>query len=412
MTPPQETLDRIARAACELLLEARMSDFLGFLTPRRIAQASTAEDFALEPFSESTVRHHFRKEGNSRAFDLDALISTLLRQVSLAFDVSPFDEEAKALTTIGEILEYQLMRPLRGELDHGTGALFFVCFGAMSSDHDAQTVAVGAVNSLIGDVEGYLRSATAPPVDDLEWLTMTLVYSGLGNILLARRLADDPARMELQGLITRWLVGALVRPSIAMQTAKKPTYSVVEQQLGPHRKDATDVFGAIITASSAVIERATLDDYLSFLSSASIARRAAVDRKTVVGHLADPAQPNRFNLERLLNIIDHVGISLQGAGVEAGPEIFWRLDSLGAACRAERWLNGAQMFHDRAVHEHHVRSLGRRADDTLIGVIQQAEPMLVSGYRTLRRVAGREFERETQEELIHLIMMLFSAQEG
>jgi hypothetical protein len=321
MTAPQETLDRIARAACELLLEARMSDFLGFLTPRRIAQASTAEDFTLEPFSESTVRHHFRKEGNSRTFDLDSLISTLLLKVPTAFDISPFDEEAKALTTIGRILEYQLMHPLRGGPDHGAGALFFVCFGAMSSDHDAQTVAAAAVNSLIGDVEGYLRSATAPTVDDLEWLTMTLVYAGLGNSLLARRLADDPARKELQGLITQRLVEALVRPAIATQTATKPTYSLAGQQLGPHRKDATDVFGAIITASSAVIERATLDDYLSFLSSASIARRVAVDRKTVVGHLADPAQPNRFNLERMLNIIEHVGISLQEAGFEAGPDV-------------------------------------------------------------------------------------------
>lgn len=403
-----EVHESVIRAACGLLLEACVTDFLAFLTPRRVALASGAPDFKLQPVSESAVRHHFSRAGSTRALDLAALVSTLMRSVPGTLDLSPFDDAASELTTIRDLVRYQVRQPLSKNA-HGSDCLRFVCFAAATSDRDAQIAAVDAINSVIADVEGYLRSAREPAVSDIEWLTMTFVYACLGNSILGRRFDRDERARELQRLVADVVIDAVLSPEVSQQVAKRPTYAATHEQLGPHRSDARDAYLAVIAAAHDVIRDATLSDYLGFLTSAAVARRASVDRKTVVGIFADPANPNTYSIDHVLNAIEHTAISLEEGGHEAGTELLWRIDALGAACSGERWKQSSRLFHDPEQYRADLQTIGRHADEALIRGMQHAEFMLISGCRTVQRVTGQEFDSEKQRELVRLAVMLFSS---
>jgi hypothetical protein len=279
MSKDPNTTERILDVALRQVEEARLADFLNFLTPKILAEMSPSD----VPFSEADVRSAFPSEERARGFDREALIRFMLDNIELhwtpASDPSiPEDDfESTVIAIFGYLSEFVL--------SPNTGWHSLLLLAAAVADTDIEAAAaLRRINarlfrSMLSD-----RRACFPEEDsqyseghasilvDLMW-TMTVAW---------RCVRMQPERLQwvaqAQDLCLRILTQAAPRNGARLVDTPPLLPPVGE------RRDQWLLKHVIADCASRLISIASLGDFLHFLTPSRLAD-ASVD--AVSGQLED-----------------------------------------------------------------------------------------------------------------------------
>jgi hypothetical protein len=420
-TPLTERRVQVVVAAMELIVEARLEDFLAFLTPDRIADASLrlasarAETFddqqhrvpplraqggsqgdhamGSETVSEATVRQYFRVDHRGRRFDRSALVSALLDVIGSAF-VPPLyswdSPPASSREALQDVFDHAWVAR-RFPPGRGLETLFFVALAAAPIDDVAQQALERVSKEMVGcfaERLGEVDDDSFPLIRRALWLA----YARFGETYFWRTIDADQGD---QLAATMGAAAILVEQTL-IPGDKPISLGARDPEITSHghRTDALGTYSTIASSALIAIEEAQFLDYFHFLTAARIAERAAVDRKTVANYFSRDDRPGAFDLPKLLTVVErNFEPEHQPPGLE---DLHKRFDLLGAAVRRQPWQVSARPNLDRLIAS--VAALDRQprepVEDSQQFLLMHHAILTIGCELTQRMIHGRVQEQE------------------
>jgi hypothetical protein len=311
MSREPATSERILDVALSQIEEACLTDLLGFLTPKILAEASPLE----APFTEADVRGAFPAVGRARGFDREALIDFMLDQVDLRWtptsnpEISDDDFESTVLDIFRYLSDFVLSPST------GWHSLLLLAVAVADTD-EAAAAALGRLDarlyrSILAD-----RRACFPDEESLQSEgNASILVDLMWTMVVAWRCVEPRAErlqwvVQAQDLCLRILTGPAPRNG-----ARPIDTPSLFPPLG-ERRDRWRQKLAIAECASRLIAIAGLGDFLHFLTPSRLAEasveaesgrlkdRGSFSRAAVSERFCAPGTKRSFDLGQLFIGLD------------------------------------------------------------------------------------------------------------